>query len=142
LKRQYIVLKNEVDTSLKKRSRSRTSPVCRVEPPVSGGIDPCHVRPGFLTVHKLIRARRKIRGTVLLSTEFFRNKGERSVPITMITIVEVCLQTLTCRSVVSVRKRSSVDRFESNWILYDAKPPSPSTYVKYLNRSIELLIEG
>jgi uncharacterized protein Smg (DUF494 family) len=28
----------------------RTSPVCRVEPPVSGGIDPCHVRPGFLTV--------------------------------------------------------------------------------------------
>jgi hypothetical protein len=29
---------------------NRTSPVCRVEPPVSGGIDPCHVRPGFLTV--------------------------------------------------------------------------------------------
>jgi hypothetical protein len=24
--------------------------ICRVEPPVIGGIDPCHVRPGFLTV--------------------------------------------------------------------------------------------
>jgi hypothetical protein len=33
-----------------KRVGRRTSPVCRVEPTVSGGIVPCHVRPGFLTV--------------------------------------------------------------------------------------------
>jgi serine/threonine protein kinase len=28
-----------------------------VEPPVSGGIDPCHVRPGFLTVDHVIHSR-------------------------------------------------------------------------------------
>jgi hypothetical protein len=40
----------QIQEILKARVGRRTSPVCRVEPPVSGGIDPCHVRPVFLTV--------------------------------------------------------------------------------------------